>query len=75
MSKNPIKFFISLIGIYIILWVVGLIVSEIPVPDGGFALGANLIKMVLPDPNQEILLNIIKYLIYSGGAIVTYIKF
>lgn len=74
MSKDPVEFVISLIGIYIAVWVGGIFISAIPVPKGGFALGANLLRIIFPDPNQEVILNIIRYIGYTGAYSFGYWK-
>lgn len=74
MSKSILEFAITLIGIYISLWVAGIIISAIPIPEGGFAIGANLIRLLIPDPNQELLLNLIRYVGYTGAYSFGYWK-
>lgn len=77
MIKNAIEFFVGLLILWFVLTVLGQFVYSLPAQEGFFSLGFNLLLAFFPDPNQEVMIQIINFLRYglwSGAYFFSYWK-
>jgi len=62
--SNPIS---EIAAMYFGLWLIGILISTFATSDEFFAIPWAILKIALPDPNQELIFTIIKYIFYTLG--------